>query len=63
MAQMEKSLQSASTVEEEEDYGPLLIGKLEVCVNERPPIDRGPVRIYEPSFSCSVGQWHHKRGH
>uniref|UniRef100_A0A182QW53 DNA repair protein RAD51 homolog n=1 Tax=Anopheles farauti TaxID=69004 RepID=A0A182QW53_9DIPT len=29
MAQMEKSLQSASTVEEEEDYGPLLIGKLE----------------------------------
>ncbi|XP_058117385.1 DNA repair protein RAD51 homolog 1 [Anopheles ziemanni] len=29
MAQMEKSLQSVSTVEEEEDCGPLLIGKLE----------------------------------
>ncbi|XP_035775112.1 DNA repair protein RAD51 homolog A-like [Anopheles albimanus] len=29
MAQMEKSMQSASTVEDDEHYGPLLIGKLE----------------------------------
>ncbi|XP_050085585.1 DNA repair protein RAD51 homolog A [Anopheles aquasalis] len=29
MAQMEKSIQSASTVEDDEHYGPLLIGKLE----------------------------------
>ncbi|ETN58581.1 DNA repair protein RAD51 [Anopheles darlingi] len=29
MAQMEKSIQSASTVEDDEQYGPLLIGKLE----------------------------------